>query len=183
MRNRFTYFNPDQFDDHIPVWSQFLAGYRNVPRQALEIGSFEGRSACWFVENILTHPASQITCIDTFTARPVEVMKFNITTTGHPEKFRILTGDSREVVKMLGLENQTFDFAYIDGDHTWRGVFQDGVGVFPMIKPGGIIIFDDYEYNGGGEQIPKIGIDLFCQRFKQQFEPLHVGWQVIGRKL
>ncbi len=33
---------------------------------ALEIGVFEGRSTVWLLENILTHPSSTLTYVDTF---------------------------------------------------------------------------------------------------------------------
>jgi hypothetical protein len=38
----------------------------SVPTKALEVGSFEGRSALWMLENLLTHPDSTLTVVDTF---------------------------------------------------------------------------------------------------------------------
>ncbi len=32
----------------------------------VEIGSFEGRSTLWILENLLRHPDSRMHCIDTF---------------------------------------------------------------------------------------------------------------------
>jgi predicted O-methyltransferase YrrM len=34
----------------------------------LEIGSFEGKSTVWFIDNLLTNPGSSITCIDPWTS-------------------------------------------------------------------------------------------------------------------
>lgn len=46
-------------------WEQWFAGCRDQPNLCiLEIGSFEGRSAVWFLENVLTHPSAQLVCVD-----------------------------------------------------------------------------------------------------------------------
>ena len=45
-------------------------------------------------------------------------------------------------------ENQTIDFAYIDGDHSYEGVCADLAGLFPKMKDDGIIAFDDYHRFG-----------------------------------
>ena len=47
-------------------WERALAGFKGKRVRALEIGSFEGRSAVWFLENVLTHEESTIVCIDSF---------------------------------------------------------------------------------------------------------------------
>lgn len=60
-------FTSDWFSQHIPVWTDVLRDLRGKPHlHFLEIGSYEGRSACWLLENILTHPGSRLTCIDIF---------------------------------------------------------------------------------------------------------------------
>jgi hypothetical protein len=41
-------------------------GYGPVPLNALELGCWEGSSACWMLAHLLRHPASRLTCIDTF---------------------------------------------------------------------------------------------------------------------
>ena len=61
---QFTY---DWFSMHIPKWRVLLAEFVNRPCRLLEIGSFEGRSAMWLADNVLTHPAATLTCIDPWT--------------------------------------------------------------------------------------------------------------------
>src|SRR5919108_3146648 len=58
-------FSEDWVGDSWLGWSRVLGrlkGRSDV--QALEIGSFEGRSALWFLENVLTGERSSITCVD-----------------------------------------------------------------------------------------------------------------------
>ena len=57
-------FTEDWFTNNIPTWNKVLGNLRNKPVKFLEIGSFEGRSATWALENILTHKDSQLYCID-----------------------------------------------------------------------------------------------------------------------
>lgn len=60
-------FTTDWFIENLPTWEQYLIHLANQPEiNVLEIGSWEGMSACWLLDNILTHESSRITCIDTF---------------------------------------------------------------------------------------------------------------------
>ena len=60
-------FTADYVSWLIPIWEQYLYEFKGKENiSLLEIGSFEGRSAIWFLENILTHPTSSITCVDHF---------------------------------------------------------------------------------------------------------------------
>ena len=54
----------------------------------------------------------------------------------------VIIGYSQNELKKLN--KNYYDFIYIDGDHTNEGVFIDSVLSFPLLKNGGIIIFDDY---------------------------------------
>src|SRR5690242_1519030 len=60
-------YSTDWFSNHIDNWSQWLGKLKGkADLQFLEIGSFEGRSTRWLLDNILTHPVSHIYCIDVF---------------------------------------------------------------------------------------------------------------------
>lgn len=45
-------------------------------------------------------------------------------------------------------EDASISFAYVDGDHSYEGVSGDLEALFPKIKPGGIMAFDDYHRRG-----------------------------------
>ena len=42
------------------------------------------------------------------------------------------------------IEDNSLDFVYIDGDHTFDGVLADIKAYLPKVKTGGLIIGDDY---------------------------------------
>jgi hypothetical protein len=49
---------------------------------------------------------------------------------------------------IVQFKDQTIDFAYIDGDHSYEGVCADLAALFPKMKDDGIIAFDDYHRFG-----------------------------------
>ena len=63
-------------------------------------------------------------------------------TEAHATRRKVLRGTTTEVVGSL--EDGSIDLAYIDGDHTLRGVLVDMVAVWPKIRAGGVVICDDF---------------------------------------
>ena len=60
VSDRYRFHGGDWFSQHLPVWENALADYGKKPGiQYLEVGVFEGRSAIWMIDNILTHSSSQ----------------------------------------------------------------------------------------------------------------------------
>jgi hypothetical protein len=57
-------------------------------------------------------------------------------------KVLVHRGRTREVIGEI--PDESVDFAYIDGDHTLRGITIDLIKVLPKIKPGGFIGGDDF---------------------------------------
>src|SRR3977135_3275245 len=60
-------FSQDWFSQHIPIWTRLLQEFKGkAGLRVLEIGTFEGRSPCGLLENIVTGEGANIDCIDTF---------------------------------------------------------------------------------------------------------------------
>jgi hypothetical protein len=55
---------------------------------------------------------------------------------------RICRGTTSEM--LAGIPDGSLDFAYIDGDHTLRGITIDLLRIYPKIRPGGFIGGDDF---------------------------------------
>jgi len=165
----------------------------------LEIGSYEGRSACWFLEHILTHPSAKITCIDLFKTIDIlvkmleeegiqhintyeENFDWNIRAIGAENKVIKMKGRSQEILRTLPLNH--YDCIYIDGSHDAHHVLEDAVLCWPLLKEGGILIFDDYlleNYAQEGHN-PRCAIDAFFSVYKDFCIELHKSWQVIVQK-
>lgn len=184
-------FSTDWFSHHIPIWTNILQELKGKPIEAIEIGSFEGRSSRWLMENVLTHPDAHLTCIDTFKG-PITYKSpdfhnifdiFNHNLQPFQTKLNVLVGDSRVIVPKL---EEQYDFAYIDGSHKAADVLEDAIHVFRLLKPNGILIFDDYLWEKGGPlpiDNPKIAIDAFLSIYSDKLIVLHKDYQIIVRKL
>jgi predicted O-methyltransferase YrrM len=150
----------------------------------VEVGTYEGRSAIWFLENILTHPSSSITCIDLFDGPYDATFDHNLATfAGRVRKLR-----APSQLALRSLEPWSYDFAYIDGSHTAKDVLLDAMLVWDLVKPGGIVIFDDYGWAGLNEELtgdaftPRIAVDAFLHVLEPYIEIVHKEYQVIVRK-
>jgi glycosyltransferase involved in cell wall biosynthesis/predicted O-methyltransferase YrrM len=191
-------FTQDWFSINLPVWQHFLTNFVNMPDlRVLEIGSWEGRSTCWMLDNLLTHPTARITCVDTFegsvehevlldrdVVRTIE-QRFdgNIAKTGSAEKVRKMVGSSQSVLRSL-IPN-SYHLAYIDASHVAADVLEDTLLTWRLVKVGGTIIFDDYGFQfpeGVTELPPKIALDAFMAVFKHKIRLIHQGYQVLIEK-
>jgi predicted O-methyltransferase YrrM len=141
-------------------WLGHLIGRAGVA--GLEIGSYEGRSACWFLDHVLTDPSSRLTCIDPwYDQSRRQRFEASIADTGRAMQVGSWQDVSRKVLHFIS--DQSLDFAYIDGSHEARDVLADGLAVLPLLKPGGVMIFDDYEWDKPdlARVRPGIGVDCF----------------------
>ena len=176
-------FNEDWFSGNIPLWTEVLAPFKGKPNiHYLEIGVWEGRSAIWVLDNILTHPTSTLTGIDVFPDNLKETYLENLRISGFPEKTVTLTGLSR--IELRRLNPDSYQIIYIDGGHTADMVLADAILCWDLLKVGGVIIFDDYRWGREypDEIRPGIAIDAFISAHRNHLELVHQGYQVIVRK-
>lgn len=156
---------------------------------ALEVGSFEGLTTCYICDNLL-NPGGRVIAIDPFpddhNSLPFgedngifegQYNRFVRNTSGRPVE--LIRKESRLVWKDIDFNNYRFDFIYIDGDHREDAVYYDGVGAFKVLKKGGFILFDDYEWRDE----TKRGIDKFIRDYDRYLEVVVRGYQVMIKKL
>jgi predicted O-methyltransferase YrrM len=172
-------------------WDIVLKELKGKPNlRFMEIGAFQGRSANWFVENILTHPTSRLHCVDNFLhlATPriqrglEETFFYNI----QPYQDKITTHlcSSEQVGELF--QPDTFDMIYVDGSHYADHVYRDLKLCLPLLKPGGIMMIDDYCWSDPmytEAQLPKGGIDRFLNEHENLIELLHKDYQVSFKRL
>ena len=157
----------------------------------LQIGAFTGNASVWMVDNILTQRNSVLEDVDTWSGSDEQEHKemdwldvertYDSRIAFRPNiiKYKM---DSKEFLRSI--EKVTFDFIYIDGDHTAEGVLQDAVLGWRLLKPGGIMAFDDYLWEDprGIEFQPGWSIDTFVGAVKDESEVLLSNSQVWLRK-
>jgi len=178
-------YQADWFSKYIPDWKKYTESLTGMPDlKFLEVGSFEGRSTVWMLENILTHPSSKILCVDTFggsmehermsidTTTIEDTFWHNIRLTKAEEKVQVIKGTSQVVLRTLPFN--TFDLAYIDGSHVATDVLSDAVLTLPLMKHGGIMVFDDYYWDDEPDPLnrPKMAIDAFLRVNKGLYETI-----------
>lgn len=148
-------------------------------RRWLELGSYEGRSALWALENAI-RLGDELVCVDTFLC-PQRERVFDEATGGRATKVVSTTVD------FLGraiADRQKFHVVYVDADHSPVAVLQDAVMSYICTYPGGAIIFDDYPWMWpDGRPGPKAGIDAFLELYSHGLKVLHKDWQVIVQKV
>lgn len=172
-------FIDNWFSENIPIWQEYLSPFaKRADVQALEIGSYQGMSTCWLLDNILNHPSAKIVCVDLFRSPWHEQFDSNVLKTSAQAKVTKIANRSQEA--LLFLRPRTYDFIYIDGFHEANAVLQDAVLSWNLVNVGGLMIFDDY--GEPGEQSAKQGTDWFLSLFNTSVEILHKGYQVILRK-
>jgi predicted O-methyltransferase YrrM len=56
--------------------------------------------------------------------------------------------ESQAALPRLLAEERSFDLAFVDGNHRFDGVFVDLVYLGRLVRPGGIVLLDDYQLPG-----------------------------------
>lgn len=180
----------------VPKYFNVLEKYRGKNNiKFLEIGSFEGYGTNYFVENFLQGENSEITCIDPWIKysqstitninewdNVINEETYNIfinNTKGNSNKIIVKRGLSKDILPLL---NEKYDFIYIDGDHSEKAVWIDATLSFKLLKVGGIMIFDDYEWNEG-DKSPKKAVDKFLNDYSTKIRVIHVAYQVCIEKI
>jgi predicted O-methyltransferase YrrM len=166
------------------VWRLCLAEFAGREDiSLLEIGSHEGRSAIWFLHHVLTGPGSTLTCIDPWTAPDAEVrFDHNMRVAAVGSRLTKIREGSLTALPSLG--DRRFQIIYVDGTHYASDVLMDAALSWERLAPGGMLIFDDYEWDPGLPPFmcPKVGVDAFLRLMQGRYELVHKGYQVLIRK-
>lgn len=185
-------FTVDWTSQNYETWRSILGPLAGqVGLRFLEIGSFEGRSATWLLDNILTHSTSSIVCVDTFLGSAEHVgmpqigaleARFRANLARHASKCEVLKGISSELLRAMP-RAPSFDAVYVDGSHEPADVLEDAVLSWPLLRGGGLLIFDDYGWERApGIPGPKFAVDAFMAAYKGLYEVRHRSYQVILAK-
>jgi len=188
----------DWTSGHFATWSAILDPLKEIKLRVLEIGSYEGLSALFFL-NFL--PRSSIACIDPWDAATIEPAisrlvpgdaeqypfaegRFDRNLRPFVDRVTKIKGFSIDALTDLGLSRRRFDLIYVDGSHRRADAYRDCVLSWPLLDPDGIMLIDDYEFGAQlpDELKPKQAIDAFLANIVEQYDELHRAYQIAIRK-
>lgn len=169
-----------------------LADYTGKPNlRFLQIGVFTGDASVWLLDNILTGENSELTDVDTWKGSDEDVhhsMDFYDVWKTYQEKINGYNNvwnykmTSNQFFK--DAQDMEFDFIYIDGAHTASAVIDDAVHAWQVLKSGGILAFDDYEWShpDGDLAMPRKAIDFFIWAKQKELDVIASNVQLWVRK-
>lgn len=178
----------DWTSGNFDVWRRHIGG-RPVA-SVLEIGSWEGRSAIFFLEYCA--PCS-ITCIDTFAGAPEHAdmpslssieQNFDANLAPYGARVEKIKSGSLSALTKLVEQNRTYDLVYVDGSHARDDVLVDSVLGWRLLALDGLMIWDDYRWGAErpDHERPQRAVEAFLSMHADEIEIVHVNGQVLARK-
>lgn len=191
-------FSADWTSGHFPSWKVLLAPMKDRSVRILEIGSYEGFSALFFL-NFFSR--SSIVCIDPWDTSymvsdiakivpgvvdeyPRAEGRFDRNLGQFWDRLTKIKAASVNALAELGVASRRFDIIYVDGSHRRVDAYRDCTLSWPLLNSGGIMLIDDYEF---GRRLPddlkpKQGVDAFLGNFSEQYDELHRAYQIAIRR-
>ena len=120
-------------------------------QECLELGFLHGKSSAYIGAIISERGRGHLTTLDREEARSYTPNILELLQVLNLEQWVTAVFATRsyswELMRMIEAGKHTFDFAYIDGGHTWHQAGFDFFQVDKLLRPGGWIIFDDLDWN------------------------------------
>ncbi|HIX73511.1 MAG TPA: O-methyltransferase [Candidatus Parabacteroides intestinipullorum] len=157
-----------------------------APKRVLEIGTYTAYATLCMAEGMA--PDGRIHTIEINDEMEDFINKY-LDRSPHKEKITVHFGDALEVIPKLGGE---FDLVFIDADKRLYSEYYDLV--FPMVRPGGLILADNTLWDGHVVEVPRsadkqtLGIMAFNDKIKRDDRvekvilPLRDGLTMIWKK-
>tara|TARA_A100001035_G_scaffold84975_1_gene65957 strand:- start:3463 stop:4125 length:663 start_codon:yes stop_codon:yes gene_type:complete len=187
---KYTYGRDWFYKSEIYQKAKFVLGNQNKNKfEILEIGSFEGLSTTYFIDNFLRKSNSKITSVDPFllysendhktilTNVQIRNFFYNISKSAFPEKFQYLGLTSDQFFEV---NDKKYNFIYLDGMHTKEQIPKDIIHSWDSLLIDGILWMDDYLGDNG--KIKKI-FDRTIESLKGDYKIIHRGYQLAIKKL
>jgi predicted O-methyltransferase YrrM len=160
----------------------------------LQLGTFVGHASEWIAKHLLSHPESTLTDVDTWEGSEenahgrLDFSRIHAEYLERIEKFKKVNWYKTTTADFFREETPEayYDLIYIDADHTAIGVLDDAVKSHPLLKVGGLLVFDDYTWvadDASPYNSPKLAIDAFMKVYANKYETVLVNAQVWLRRI
>jgi predicted O-methyltransferase YrrM len=188
-------FRSDMVSGNFALWEPIMGELEGRSARILEIGSFEGMSACYFLWRLQD---AHVTCIDTFAGGPsfaalgsdvsgLEVAFDRNVALVDGSRVRKLAGTSTEHLPALLREGRTFDLVFIDGSDLALDVLVDAALSWQLLESDGYLIFDNYVWRSplGEDPLfhPAPAVDAFLNLVGDHCEVSFEAQEVIVRRV
>jgi len=173
---------------HSPIFEHVISTYR--PSRMIEVGTWKGASAIKTAELMKSYqiPEPQLICVDTWLGsvenwinrddpscfaslalkwgRPDLYYTFltNVVRTRQTDVIVPFPADTNTAAKFLLRKGMHADAIYLDASHEYEDVIADLGAYWKVLRPGGVLIGDDYELWPGVFQ----AVNEFAERLGQQ---------------
>ena len=144
--------------------------------RCLEIGSFDGLGSLKIAERLCRHADAKLFCVDPWqdVYLPGQKTEYDQHFVGQFVRFLVNTERESKIVPLRGtlldfsdqLSEEPLDFVYCDADHTETAVYADAMLAWTLLRPGGIILFDDHT--------PEWGVFEAVKRFRQDVQAAEI---------
>ena len=188
-------------DQNVRTLLPFVEHLVGRPCRALEIGAYEGKFSCWWMDNVGTHEDREVrlVCLDNWSGYDTTIDMAPGTSTNDAERIFDanvrgygmsvwkVKADSFDYLTAVKPNRKVFDFVLVDGEHEALDALTDLVLSWRLLRPGGVLAFDDYGWTVEAQPTrvrtpPKVAWDGFEATRPEGLVVLHRGWQVIAKK-
>jgi predicted O-methyltransferase YrrM len=169
-----------------PNWFKSVEKYfrhvPNVPLRALQIGTYTGDATEWLIDNCEIEYLDDVDTWEGSEEKAHDQIDFTSVEDYYDSRFKDprITKNKMTSDEFFNLPHRTYNFIYIDGDHTALQTALDGLNAFKLLEKGGVMAFDDYLWNYNGDPFlePKRGVDAFLAVCEGQYTIIESGYQL-----
>jgi SAM-dependent methyltransferase len=196
-------FTQDWFSQALVLWPK-LKELLPARKCFLELGAFEGRASVWIIDNLAVRGAV-VDCVDTWQGSE-DHTGMDIDHSAVSDRFdrnvALATNGTKTVCHKHHMTSTAFlasalysaeagpstrykyDFIYVDASHVAKDVLTDTCMAWPLLKPGGVMVFDDYLWGEPRDILhrPKVAVDAFANMFAEELDIVYVGYQIAIQK-
>lgn len=196
-------FDPTAWPDDAAGWGSDSFAFGELieelrPARIIEVGTWKGGSAL----NLASHLQrleldAEILCIDTWLGAlemwtdlddpsrhgalglhhgyPTLYYRFlaNVCRAGHQERITPLPLPSVTAAQWFALRGVRAEMIYIDASHEEEDVYQDLVSYWDLVRPGGVLFGDDWNWDG-----VRLAVQRFAREEKIAIHHRHDKWEL-----